>query len=122
MLVDIDEFLTDDLLSTQFRELKEDMGKVPRTFGHCYVASEALYHLLFKEIGFKPYRARDEKGITHWWLESEDGYIIDPTASQYYDRGLCPPYENKKCGGFLTKGPSFRAKMLMLRIVLGVKR
>ena len=117
MKVNIEEYLTDELLSPKLRKLKKGMVGIPNTFGHCYVASEALYHLFFKYIGFKPYRAKDKEGITHWWLQNKGGYIIDPTATQYYDRGLYPPYKKGKCGGFLTKWPSLRAKILMIRIV-----
>jgi len=102
--------LTDDLLKEEFK------GSGIPTLGHCYVATEAYYHLWGKDDGFFPVRAKDDEGITHWWLENEEGEIIDVTYLQYAVRGMTPPYDKGKRGGFLTKEPSERAKILMKRI------
>ena len=97
------------------------------TAGHCYVASEVLYHMLGgKKSGLKPCNGRlwdmqeaDDlvacatSGIQHWWLEDEDGNVIDPTADQFPD-GF--PYEVGRGRGFLTAKPSKRAKILMQRV------
>lgn len=100
--------------------------------GNCYVVCEALYHLLGgKDAGYVPYRLRHE-GDTHWYLvktvyatapaglplrgvwEVEKRVIIDPTKSQF----KIPPDYSKGVGcGFLTKGPSKRARELMERLV-----
>jgi len=77
--------------------------------GHCYVASEALWHLTGCVLHV--YRARDPQGITHWWLQDGDK-IIDPTAAQY----TTPPYEQGRRAGFLTKNPSRRARILMEKL------
>jgi hypothetical protein len=106
--------LTPDLLKPSFRELAK--GK-HSTCGHCYAASEALYHLLGgKAKGFKPVRAKDEDGITHWWVESPTGEILDPTAEQYTSVGKVPPYAQGRPAGFLTRGPSKRAREIMRRL------
>lgn len=102
--------LTDNLL------LKEFKGTGIPTLGHCYVATEAYYHLWGKEDGFFPVRAKDDEGITHWWLENDEGEIIDITSLQYIIRGMTPPYDRGKRGGFLTKEPSKRTKSLIKRI------
>jgi len=53
-------------------------------FGHCYIASEALFHALGGfYTSWRPVRARDPKGIVHWWLEDESGAILDLTKDQY---------------------------------------
>ena len=113
--VNIDQYLTKDLLNDEYRKKSDGM---PRAFGHCYVACEALYHLGLKDAMYKPWYGKDADGKTHWWLVSEvSDALIDPTASQYTERGLTPPYDKGKKCGFLTKEPSFRAKLLMVRIV-----
>ena len=62
--------LTPDLLKPEYRKLNQEN----RMFGHCYVASEALFHLAGgKTSGLKIKRGRDDSGIVHWWLE--DGVV-----------------------------------------------
>lgn len=110
----IKQHLTPDLLKPRFRRKAE--GQHP-TFGHCYVAAEALYHLLGgREAGLKAVRGRDDQGIVHWWLEDAEGAILDPTAEQYTSKGLSPPYERGRAAGFLTREPSKRARVLMDRV------
>jgi len=99
--------LTPDLLKPEFRDQ-------PFPVGHCYVSSEALYHLLGgRESGLRPMRLRMPDGVVHWWLETPEGEVIDPTHDQF---GESVPYEQGKSGGFLTREPSRRATELMNRI------
>ena len=100
--------LTPNLLKPQFR------GSEHPLTGHCYVASEALYHL--SDDSLKPMRARDDQGVVHWWLETLEGEILDLTAGQYYDLGRKPPYDRKRSGGFLTKEPSKRAQVVIQKV------
>lgn len=82
--------------------------------GNCYVASEALYHLLGgKTAGWTPMTIKYE-GDTHWFLKHSSGLILDPTVSQFKEP---PPYEKARGRGFLTKAPSKRAQGLMEKIV-----
>jgi hypothetical protein len=105
--------LTPDLLKRDYREA----NKTNATYGHCYTASEALYHMLGgKASGLRPANGRDANGVVHWWVKSKDGRIIDPTATQYTSIGLNPPYEVGKGGGFLTKDPSRRAQTVIDRV------
>ena len=105
--------LTPDLLKKDYVEA----NKTNATYGHCYSASEAVYHMLGgKASGLRPANGRDANGVVHWWLKSKDGRIIDPTATQYTSIGLNPPYEAGKGGGFLTKDPSRRAQTIIDRI------
>ena len=75
-------------------------------FGHCYVATEGLYHLLQSSEYF-PHCARDEDGIVHWWLEDGTGIRIDATREQYDLEKKLPPYAKGKKKWFLTKNPYF---------------
>lgn len=58
------------------------------TLGFCYVVSEAIYH--YAEEKLVPKVVRIDGIGTHWWLEREDGTILDYTAKQF---DLRPPYE-----------------------------
>ena len=88
--------------------------------GNCYVASEALYHLLGgKAAGWKPMCIPKPhiagrvtgKNDTHWFLKHSSGLIVDPTVSQF--RRHPPDYSLARGCGFLTKQPSKRAVVLM---------
>ncbi len=77
---------------------------------NCYVASEALYHLLGgKEAGWTPQVMR-VGSETHWFLKHRGGLILDPTASQF---AVPPDYSRARGSGFLTRDPSARARVLM---------
>lgn len=81
------------------------------------MASEALYYILKREDAeWFPVRARDAEGIVHWWLENPQGEILDPTSDQYFELGKTPPYDKGKRGGFLTKDPSKRTRVLLSRV------
>ena len=90
--------------------------------GNCYVACEALYHLLGgKRAGLVPHTVRHE-GVVHWYLVlyslprrvRDGGIVIDPTAVQF---ATPPDYTRGRGRGFLTKMPSDRARQLMDRLV-----
>lgn len=116
LIRDIRENLSPDLLKPEYRKRNEENPM----FGHCYVASETLYHLLKERVGsdrFKPMWGKDEEGITHWWLvDTQTGKRLDVTADQYYSQGKTPPYENGRGASFLTNEPSKRCKKLLKRI------
>ena len=97
-----------ELLRKDWRKLNESL--TPST-GFCYIAAEALFHLLGK-TGLKVmYASYVEDGFpcTHWWLV-KGKQIIDPTKSQY--GGEEPPYRLGKGIGFLTTKISKRAAKL----------
>lgn len=99
--------LTPDLLSTSWRKRLTGISK---TEGHCYIASEAYYHLVGgREAGFKPcVISKDD--WTHWFVMDKSGNIHDVTRSQFKGR---PPYELARGSGFLTRKPSRRAQALI---------
>lgn len=99
--------LSADLLHPQFKNSKSKVA------GHCYVASEAYYHLLGgKDSGLKPMFLK-VNNIPHWFLKDSNNKIIDLTAKQF---NCQIPYENAVGKGFLTKNPSKRAQILIARI------
>ncbi len=100
--------LSDDLLHKSFRSKK---GHWCRVAGHCYILSEALYHLGLKDEGFKPAQIQHE-GVSHWFLRHRDGAIVDPSWRQFNND---PPYALAKGRGFLTKQPSKRTQLLIDR-------
>ena len=109
----IQECLTPDLLKKPYRE----KNKNNPMYGHCYVATEALYHSLDDRTKYQIQHGKDHEGVVHWWLrEKETGEIVDVTSDQYYSQGLTPPYNNGRNGSFLTNFPSKRAVTLMERI------
>ncbi len=81
--------------------------------GRCYVASEALYHLIGgKSAGWTPMVVRHE-GTTHWFLRHESGKIVDITASQFKTP---VPYGLARGCGFFTREPSGRAAEVIRRV------
>lgn len=98
--------LTDDLLSR--REARKPR-RTP-TAGHCYVASEALWHLTGQT--FRVYRIRHE-GSSHWFLRTPGGRVVDPTADQF---ATPVPYDQARHAAFLTRAPSGRTQILVGRV------
>lgn len=107
-MMDLRPYLTDDLRRKPWR------GHPNPLAGHCYVASEVLYHLWGgKDAGLTPQFVRHE-GQPHWFLADKQlGIIIDPTADQF---GTPVPYAEARGCGFLTRAPSMRAQVVLARI------
>lgn len=109
----IQKCLTPDLLKKEYRA----ENSINPMFGHCYVASETLYHILNSAGGYSAACGRDDRGIVHWWIvDNLTGEIHDATADQYYSKGLTPPYAKGRKTGFLTKTPSKRAQVVLARM------
>ena len=101
--------LTPGLLQEPYRS-RVLSGQCDPMTGHCYVASEAAYHLLGgKQRGWVPVFVRHE-GSPHWFLRGPGGQIVDITASQFRTP---VPYEKGVAKGFLTRKPSARARLVM---------
>lgn len=99
--------LTADLVKAEFRDNPRPMA------GHCYVASEAYFHLAGgKQAGWKAVGLEHE-GAQHWWLENQARQVRDLTGEQF----LTPvPYEQGRGRGFLTREPSRRAQIVIARV------
>jgi hypothetical protein len=97
--------LTNDLLHSKYRHCEN--GGVA---GHCYVATECLYHLYGKKNGYKPKCYKYSNEETHWWLE-KNGHVLDPTKEQ------CPDFDYSlgRSQNFLFY-PSKRCLVLVERI------
>lgn len=96
--------LSDDLRRRPWKGHPNDLA------GHCYVASEALYHLLGGRLsGWTPMNVR-VGSVSHWFLKGPDSEILDPTAAQF---DIHIPYAEARGRGFLTRMPSRRAQLLM---------
>lgn len=110
----IHESLSKDLLKKQYQA---DYDNLHFTTGHCYIASEAIYHAFGGKEKWSAYAGRDHNNGTHWWLKNKDtGEIVDPTKEQYTSLGIEPPYDKGRPCAFLTREPSQRAQKLIARI------
>lgn len=119
VMCEVTSVLSEDLLSAA--ELKSHSATAHPTTGHCYVAAEALYHLIGgTDSGFKPTVAKlkgPPTSGTHWWLSIPGmNEILDPTAAQFDPRDLDEIYASGRCTGFLTKQPSKRAAEVIRRV------
>jgi hypothetical protein len=108
----IQDALTPELLSP-FWKKRVKPGDHPIT-GHCYLAAEVLYHYWGKQRGFKPKVISFGHGITHWFLEHQDGRIADPSSEQFGSDPI--PYARGKGCAFLTQHPSRRAQIVLGRL------
>jgi len=100
--------LSSDLLKKEYR------GNSNPLWGHCYIATETLFHILNDEDKHNT-KAMTLKvnGITHWVLKFKTGEIIDITKNQF---NFSLDYNEGRCRSFLTKEPSKRTKILLNRI------
>jgi hypothetical protein len=100
--------LRDEYVPEQYRNRVNS-----RYCGHCHHASVAMYYLLGgKEMHYKIRKAIDELGITHYWLETGKGEIIDPTVEQYTELGRELPYAKR-----ISTGVSYRKTRAALQIM-----
>jgi hypothetical protein len=100
--------VSDDLRRAPWR------GRRNPVAGHCYVASEVLYHLLGgAAAGWVPQHLRHE-GAPHWFVRNlRTGEVLDATAAQFRRP---PPYRRARGKGFLTRTPSARARRVLARM------
>ena len=104
----ITESLTDDLRRPPWR------GSPNPLAGHCYVASEAAWHLLGAASSLWRPTFIKHRGVSHWYLTNKDsGEILDITAGQFDE---APAYASGIGTGFLTKTPSKRAAGLLVSL------
>ncbi len=88
--------------------------------GHCYVASEAYYHmsdeqdeLTPKQVSFEIDTDEFQGEISHWFLEDQDGNVIDLTAEQFDPLGVDVPYDEATGRGFVPPSPSIASAELI---------
>ncbi len=96
---EVQSVLSPDLLKPKYRA---GAHKHPH-WGHCYGASEALWHLLGAERSGWTACYVSVGGGSHWFLRrpTASGHeVLDPTAGQFEHCGLVPDYEQAKGCGF----------------------
>lgn len=107
----IKKHLTPDLLKPQYRNQTHKLA------GHCYIASEAFYHMLGgRKNGYRPMYVK-VKDKSHWFIKAIDGKILDITAEQFSRI----PYSKAIAKGFLTKKPSKRSVKLRSKVLKDLK-
>ena len=80
------------------------------SWGCCYIAAEAIWHLLGGPAsGYRPTFIRHEDA-PHWYLTGPAGEVVDPTADQFV---TAPDYTKGVGKGFLTLAPSARARSIL---------
>lgn len=107
------------LIKPKYREFMPKTAKP--SWGCCYVATEALWHLWGKENGYEPVRVPFTLGPRtkgqHWFLRHWPciEYYVDLTADQFtaMPPSRCPKYAEAIPCGFLTKKPSKRAQQII---------
>jgi len=104
--------LTPDLLKGRYK--REWSADKPKSWGHCYVATEAFYALMGgKAAGWTVNWVKHE-GSTHHFLRNPRGEVVDLTADQFKTP---VPYEQGKRFGWMTgETPSERAQILLNRV------
>lgn len=114
--------LSPDLLKPEWRRIAA--RKRCWLSGHCYAASEAIYHMLGgSDAGWVPQVLNHEawpeglaRGQTHWFLRNRrTGAVVDATSGQFHP--LVPRHSAAKGSGFLTRQPSRRATIIMGRVL-----
>lgn len=104
--------LTPDLLTAEWSALRTEESHP--LLGFCYVASEAMYHLMGgATAGWTVFRCDLPGGGTHWWLTDPTGTAVDLTAEQF---PTPPDYRTGRRTTFLSKQPSKRASRLIARV------
>jgi hypothetical protein len=109
----IQDALSPDLIDKHWQEKSKDRA----LDGFCYIASEVLYHLVAKHLGYTPAQMWVHIGggreCSHWFLRKGEA-VVDITAVQF---GKTPiPYRKAHGCGFFTKKPSNAAQEIMRRI------
>ena len=84
--------LKPEMVSKKYRE----ENATNPMFGHCYHASQALFHLMDTNV-LEQRTAIDYHDEAHWWLvDNSTDKVYDITADQYYHVGQTPPYVDGK--------------------------
>lgn len=110
LVEDVRAALSDDLRRAPWK------GATNPFAGHCYVASETVFHILGgRAAGITPIHMKHE-AQPHWALRFSDGSIVDPTGDQFATR---PNYSMARNATFLTVAPSQRAVTLIARVKSG---
>lgn len=108
--------LSIDLLPKKMQDRNQNGGS-NGTYGHCHTASGVLYKI-FGPKNLHMYRALDDEGLYHWWVQDRNGRIIDLTSEQYTLLDRKPPYNKAEKSGLL----GFEYKKRVIRLLERVKK
>jgi hypothetical protein len=105
----------DSMLRGSYKEyLQHPLG------GHCYISSECYYHTLPNPDAWTPQclnvawnSGGSHKEMTHWYLQHDNGAIVDLTADQFEAAPVRPDYSEGTGKGFLTAQPSNRCEHIL---------
>lgn len=88
-------------------------GKV---YGHCYVASEAYYHLTDDDPAI--YCLSYDEGGTHWFLTRDDDRTVIDLSIEHPSDGLGISYADAQRRAFITGyDPSKRTQTVMAETI-----
>lgn len=104
--------LSDKYLHPDVAKLRPDGA--PKSWGHCYIATEALYYLYGRAHGYRPYCVRMDK-LVHWFLKHDRLGVLDPTSDQF-DWRTPIPYLSGLGKGFLPPSPCLRTRTLIQQV------
>ena len=102
-------------LLTPYWRTKNEQSNIAST-GFCYIATEALFHMIGGiNSEYRPCYIKEDNE-THWWLVNGKNHVLDPTFDQY--EFVVPPYHLGKKAGFLNgySKPSKRAAKILLLV------
>jgi hypothetical protein len=115
VVASVRKVLTEELRTNDFKNIGYGAE-----CGHCYHAAQAVYFLLGgSSAGYSGKQAIDSECISHWWVCSPNGAILDPTSSQYIDFNRTPPYQKGRSRSFNrynSKEPTAKAKKVIERV------
>jgi len=108
--------LKPEMVSKKYRE----ENATNPMFGHCYHASQALFHLMDTNV-LEQRTAIDYHDEAHWWLvDTITDKVYDITADQYYHVGQTPPYvDGKKKPWYGWKQRPHQRTLNLMVLVLG---
>ena len=108
--------LKPEMVSKKYRE----ENSTNPMFGHCYHASQALFHLMDTNV-LEQRTAIDYHDEAHWWLvDNSTDKVYDITADQYYHVGQTPPYvDGKKKPWYGWKQRPHQRTLDLMVLVLG---
>lgn len=108
--------LKPEMVSKKYRE----ENSTNPMFGHCYHASQALFHLMDTNV-LEQRTAIDYHDEAHWWLvDTSTDKVYDITADQYYHVGQTPPYvDGKKKPWYGWKQRPHQRTLDLMVLVLG---
>ena len=118
VILSIIKNLSPDLLPKKFRQKNETNPM----FGHCHTTSGCFYKI-FSSYHVHLYRTLDNNQIYHWWVQDNNGNIIDITESQYSKSEVVRYHQRGEKSNLLGFEYKKRVEILFNRVItdLGIQ-